>query len=161
RPRFRDLFLAPGETADLAPRLVYTDDTQQPLKDGVRFASDTPAVAAVDRTGLVKGIAPGVATVSLTAHGREATARVIVDKADGFPHFARDGHVLTRYDAARSLWVRSLFGLGPDEVEHMPRLAAAARAAAINTLTAGFYLNPADGGQPADFAAWRKSWEPR
>src|SRR5262249_56581255 len=51
--------------------------------------------------------------------------------------------------------------LGPDEVEHMPRLAAAARAAAINTLTAGFYLNPADGGQPADFAAWRKSWEPR
>src|SRR5262249_40134069 len=89
RPRFRDLFLAPGETADLAPRLVYTDDTQQPLKDGVRFASDTPAVAAVDRTGLVKGIAPGVATVSLTAHGREATARVIVDKADGFPHFAR------------------------------------------------------------------------
>jgi len=160
RPQFADVFLLPGQTVDLAPRFVFTDNKEEPLSSGVTFKSAAASIASVDATGRVKGIAPGATDIILSARGYQATTRVTVTKSTEVPHFARDGAILTRYDPKRSLWVRSLFGLGPQELKHTPELAKAAHAAAINALTTGFYLNPADGGKPPDFETWQKGWIP-
>lgn len=159
RPRWRDLFLAPGEKADLTPRLIYTDGAERPLTAGATVAGADPSIATVSANGTVTAVAPGVTQIHMEARGHKTSTRVIVDTPHGFPHFSGDGHILTEYDPARSLFVRSLFTLTPDELDHTPGLAAQAHAAAINTLTTGFYFNPAEGHQP-DFDTWRKGWEP-
>jgi hypothetical protein len=158
RSRWADLFLAPGETAPLEPRLVYTDNSVERLPKGAAFATSDPSVAAVSEGGTVRAKGPGVADVTVRWRGYKATTRVVVDRPHGFPHFSHDGHILTRYERGRSLWVRSVFGLDPHELRSDPKLPRAVHAAGVNALTVGFYLNPAD-QKSANLAAWRKSWE--
>jgi hypothetical protein len=159
RPRWRDLFLAPGQKIDLAPRKLFTDGTEENATAGLTFASSDVKVATVDARGTVTAVAPGVATVITARDALQVATRVIVDPPHGFPHFARDGQVLTAYDPLRSLFVRSLVNLNAPEIAATPGLMAHTKAAAINALTTGFFLNPADGGQTT-FDAWRKSWDP-
>ena len=160
RPRWRELRLAPGQSADLVPRLTYTDGVGEAMAEGVRFSSANPAVATVDAGGRVRGIAPGVTTVAIEAGGRKAAASVIVDAQGGLAHFGRDGRILRRYDPKQSRFVRTMFGLGPDEIGRDPSLATRAHAAGINALETGFYNNPADGSHPPDLATWKRGWDP-
>lgn len=173
RPRWRDLFLAPGQTIALAPRVVYTDGAQEPATTGVTYETDNASVATVDAGGTVRAVAAGVANIALqstvampagdaaaAARAVKNTTRVVVDGAHGFAHFAKDGAILQQYDPARSMFVRTLFNLGTDQVANTPGLSEAAHAAGINALTTGFYHNPADGGHQPDFATWSKGWTP-
>src|SRR5512135_3345682 len=160
RPRWRELRLAPGQSADLAPRLTYTDGIGDVPARGARFSSANPAVATVDIEGRVRGIAPGVTTVAIEAGGRKAASSVIVDAQEGLAHFGRDGRILRRYDPKQSQFVRTMFGLGPDEIGRDPSLATQAHAAGINALETGFYNNPADGSHPPDLATWKRGWDP-
>ena len=160
RPRWAEVFLAPGQKIALEPRAVYTDGVIEPLDGRVDYACADPAVASVSPEGEVTAIAPGATSVSIKAKGFECAARVVVTTLEGLPHFSRDGKLITRYDAKQSMFVRSLFGFGPQEVERSKPLAEQAHAAAINTLTTGFYHNPADGSNPPDFEAFRKAYEP-
>lgn len=159
RARWSTLFLTPDQTLGLAPRVVYTDGTEEPAGQGVTFSSDNPTVASVDVNGNIKGVASGVANVTLEARGRKMSTRVVVDTPHALPHFARDGQILTSYDPARSTFVRTLFFLNADAIAGKPQVAAQLHAASINALTSGFYFNPADSGVK-NFETWRKGWEP-
>ena len=50
-----------------------------------------------------------------------------------YPHFARDGSLLTAYDPKRSIFVRTLFQLNFDDLAAEPDLAEELKAAGINT----------------------------
>ena len=160
RARWSTMFLAPGKSGKLSPRLVYTDGQEESLAEGIAFTSDQPNVATVDEQGTVTAIAPGVANLTLDGRGHSSKVCVIVDQPHGFPHFAKDGAILTEHDPARSIFVRTLFFCSPDAVERDPLLAEQLRAAGVNALTSGFYSNPVDNGAK-DFEAWRAIWEPR
>jgi len=159
RPRWRDLFLAPGQQETLDPRVMYTDGTEEPLKDAVLYSSSDAKVATVNEKGAVTAVAPGIATITLDARGCKTTTRAVVDPPHGFPHFSRDGQILTTYDLNRSLFVRTLFNLGPD-FDQTPGMDKQVKGAGINALTSGFYQNPADGGHQPSFDAWKTGWDP-
>jgi len=60
-------------------RAVPVDDAGAPLADRpVFWLSSDPRVAAVDITGSVNGLAPGVATITATSEGRSASVGVTV-----------------------------------------------------------------------------------
>jgi hypothetical protein len=96
-------------------------------------------------------------TVTLKGGGFEAATRVTVTARRGLPHFARDGAILHDYDPRRSLWVRTMFMLGAEDLLKDPKLAEEARAAGINALSMGFYGNPAD-SHIEDFEKWKSGW---
>ena len=160
RPRWRDLFLAPGQKADLAPRKLFTDGAEETATAGITFTSSDAKVATVDAKGTVTAVAAGIAIIVTARDPLQATTRVIVDLPHGFPHFARDGQILTDYDPLRSLFVRALVNLDGPEIAATPGLMAQTKAAGINALTTGFFLNPADGTNPPTFDAWRRGWDP-
>lgn len=60
------------------------------------------------------------------------------------------------------MFVRAVFNLGPDELAGTPGLAAKVKEAGVNTLTTGFFPNPADNGQKT-YAQWlhdfSNAWE--
>jgi len=143
----------------VAPSTVFTDGSSELLKEGVTYTSADPAVATVDERGRVRPVGIGTTTIALEANGMKASTRVIVMEPRGLPHFSRSGKVLTKYEPGQSMWVRSLFGFGPREIAKDVSLVQQARAAAINTLTTGFYLNPADGSNPPDLEAFRKNYD--
>jgi hypothetical protein len=163
-PRFNRVYIAPGEKIDLTPVYVGSPGgpnlPMPPVTCGP--VADT-AIATVDDKGIVTGVAPGVTTVTVKgpfADGAtEKRILIVVDKPHGFPHFGKDGSMLTEYDPSNSLWVRAIFGLGGREMDSVEGLPAAARASGINVLTEGLYTNPVHSGN-ADmtFEQWHKSW---
>ncbi|MCL2700760.1 MAG: Ig-like domain-containing protein [Phycisphaerae bacterium] len=161
-PKFNRVYLAPGETIDLNP--VYAGSpTGAALPSSVSCGpvADT-AVATVDDKGVVKAVAPGVTTVTVKGPFRDGSSEkkilVIVDTPHGFPHFGKDGSMLSEYDPRKSLWVRAVFGLGGRELDSVEGLPAAVKASGVNVLTEGFYTNPVHSGNTTDFDAWHKSW---
>lgn len=67
------------EGAAAAATASTYDSTGRRLTDrAIRYASDAPAVAAVDADGRIAALSPGRATISATSEGRTATARVLV-----------------------------------------------------------------------------------
>ncbi len=158
RSNWREVFLVPGESASLTARVVDCDGDESEAS-GVTLSSSDSAVAVVS-DGNVKAVKPGVATVMLSAKGLSTTARVVVHAERQFPHFSRDGEILTAYDADRSVFVRSMFYLEPKLVEQIEGLADHLREAAVNALESGFYLNIHDLGNPTDLDGFRKVWDP-
>ncbi len=159
RPRWRELFLMPGEKVNLGLTRSFTDGAEEAVSTNLTFSSGDRNVATVDASGVVTAVNPGLTTIALRGRDGTARTRVRVEKAFALPHFARDGEILQSYDPVRSLFVRSLFNLAPSEIERTPGLAEQARAAGINALTSGFFVNPGD-GKRFDFAAWKRAWEP-
>jgi hypothetical protein len=80
--------------------------------------------------------------------------------ASPVPHFSRDGQILHHYTPGRSIFVRTLFKLRPEFLAAHPQLIAKIKEAGVNTLTAGFFPNPADNGQ-ATFQDWSRDWSNR
>ena len=70
----------------------------------------------------------------LQAGNRTAITEVTVMKEKILPHFSKSGEFLKEYSAGRSVFMRSLFNCEPTDLNKDPRLAAAFRSAAINTL---------------------------
>lgn len=157
RPKYKDMFLSPGQSDTLSASLVYTDGFETPAS-GVTYTSSNAGVATVSTTGLVRAVAPGVANITVQANGRSAQTRIYVTNISGFPHFSKDGQILHTYDPARSLFVRSLFFLSNDEMNATPGLPQHVRAAGINAIATGFFNNPGDNYQP-DLASWRRSFD--
>jgi len=158
-PRYRELFLAPGETKALAARLLYTNADREPAA-GVHYESLDPAVASVSADGVVRAVGAGVTTVVVEAQQRRAEVAVVVGDPPGVPHFSREGRFLVSYKPGQSLFVRTLFTLDHQELERTPELAARLQAADINTVTSAFWSLPQDMGHPKDFEQWRQHWDP-
>lgn len=70
--------------AQLQAKLVYPDNTIVDVTDQANWSSDTPGVASVgtntdgETPGLVQGVAPGDATITVTVNGVKATTPVNV-----------------------------------------------------------------------------------
>ncbi|BDC50563.1 hypothetical protein F183_A28790 [Bryobacterales bacterium F-183] len=159
QPRWCTLFLKPAGSAVLSANILYTDNQTSPITSGITYSSSNPAVATVDSSGTVRGVAPGAATITMTWGAFQAQTTAQVSTSLLVPHFSRDGQIMTSYDPARSIFVRSLFGLGSDEVNRVPGLGTKAQEAGVNALTEGFYQNPADNPYPS-LADWKAGWQP-
>jgi hypothetical protein len=155
---WNEIILAPGKQQSLRPALRYTNGEQDVLASGVVYSVDLPSVASVSSGGVLTAVSNGVAILTTSAQGKTATTRVIVDPAFGFPHFGKDGSILTQYDPTKSVFMRSAFGITPDEVRNDHALETSIAKAGINALTTGLYMNPADGGA-SDFNTWRSAWD--
>jgi hypothetical protein len=157
-PAWSDVWLHPGESLRLQPRFLLTDGSQQPAA-GFSYQVEDARVAAVDSQGTVNALAAGATRIRMEAEGFQAHARVIVRDGKGFPHFARDGAILESYDPQRSFLPRSLFHLEPYVAANDPKLVQALRDASVNALECGFYLAPADVGNPSSFEGFRRGWD--
>ena len=156
-PRWRSVFLPEGGAVALAPRLLHEDGRATPWRGAAAYAVADPAVARVGRDGRVTAVGPGRTTVTLRAQGRQATAHVIVG-GDRVAHFSREGTIRAAYEPGASVFVRTLFGLDPSQVRGRAALTEQVRAAGVNALTTGFYLNPVDHPTPESQAEWRARW---
>ncbi len=159
-PRWYRLFLKPGATEALSPYLLYTDNSAAATQEGVTYTSDNPAVARVDAAGKVTAVAPGITKITLDGHGKKSVVHVRVEeRLDRFPHFARDGKFPDSYELGRSLFVRSVFYLGAQQIHGITNLAHLARSSGVNTLTTGFYSNPGDRSDNPDLARWKQIFD--
>ncbi len=172
-PRWEELCLQPGETAELAPRLAFTDETIGPLDAAPVYVSSKTAVATVDARGRVQAVGKGVATISLSLPARAllptadekakpyaASVRVVVGLPNGLPHFARNGRVLLHYDPKQSIFVRSMFMLPPLTALNTPGLAELVKDAGVNTCESGFFYNPNDGSRIDSLQKYIHFWDP-
>ncbi|MGY3929870.1 beta strand repeat-containing protein [Aeromonas encheleia] len=73
--------LAAGQTGQLAANGNYSDGSSVDVTASVTWVSSDPAVATVDASGLVTGVAPGTATITGTLGGQSATLLVTVSNA--------------------------------------------------------------------------------
>jgi hypothetical protein len=98
-------------------------------------------------------------TVTLTAASaadstKTATAAISLTPAPSnlpnTPHFGNDGSQLTSYVPGKSMFVRSMFFSG---VSDLPQYVNAFKAAKLNTLESGFYVDPLNNFSSA--AAWQ------
>ena len=157
RTSFRSLFLRPGGVAQLTTRAVYTDGQEEAVSSGVSYSSNNRFVT-VDAGGKVSALASGVAHITVSALGKTTDVRVSVDDLAGFPHLAKGGSILNNYDPDRSLFLRTLFFLDPEQaIARSPGLAAQVQQAGVNCLTTGLYYNPV--GQTLDFAHWKANFD--
>lgn len=159
---YKDVRLAPADTLTLAPVMLYTDGVNVPLASGVTFASDTPGVATVgSSSGVITGVANGacLVTATHTSSGKTAVARVVVNATAGFPHFGKTGTLRSTYDATDSLFLATMFYGSPDLIGQVSGVETDLLAAGINTLTTGFFRNPADNGSLSSFALWQASFD--
>jgi hypothetical protein len=158
RPRWREVFLAPGQSIPLEVQFLYTNGESEPVDLSTLEVSSTAPHTVAIRDGQIAGESEGVGEIIIKSGPRTASIRVHVLHDSGLPHFSRRGDLLTRYEPGSSLFVRSMFNLGTVELERTPGLAPKLRTAGINTLTDGLYSNPADGHEP-DFETWKTNWE--
>jgi hypothetical protein len=67
-----------GNTVQLSAVGTYDDGSQKDLDKGIYWSSDTPTVAVVNASGLVKGVAPGNALITGAHKTVTASATVTV-----------------------------------------------------------------------------------
>jgi hypothetical protein len=156
RARWSTMFMQPGTTDNVGLTAMTTEGLLTAAPPSVYTSSD-PTVVAVDGTGKLTAGRPGVATILAQAGNLSGTTRVIVSSSSALVHFGKDGSLLTDYDPARSLFLRTLFQLNFDDIAATPALASQLHSAAVNTITTGLYDNPADAGSP-DYATWYDGW---
>ena len=180
-PRWQTLVLQPGEKAELAPRISYTDGVVKVLEAIPSYESGNAEIAIVDDKGMVEALARGETVIKLSLpaaallpegadeaakntaeHAAPFTAevRVVVGLPEGLPHFTRNGRILLDYDPERSVFVRSFFTLSPKYVLDTPGLTELIRDAAVNTCESGFFRNPNDGSRIDTFDNYVKMWDP-
>ena len=168
-PRYNRVFLAPGESVDLRSNVAPSIDAMDGWKE--EWGSVADNAVATNKDSVITAVAPGVTSMTVkttastlghvgTTYAAERKITIIVDKPHGFPHFGRDGSILTEFDPKKSLWVRTMFTLGGDELDRVEGMPAAVKAAGINVLSGGLYNNPADSGAK-DFDSWHAGWRAR
>src|SRR5580658_10484632 len=77
----RQIQLAAGKSHRILITAVGSDGFEQDVTTRSAFVSDDPDVAAVDARGMVRGIAPGDATITATCDGKTTAAAVTVTAA--------------------------------------------------------------------------------
>ncbi len=73
--------LALGGTQAVAISGTYSDGSKAAIASGVQFSSSNAAIATVDNTGLVKGVAAGSAQITAAVSGMSTTVNVTVSAA--------------------------------------------------------------------------------
>ena len=158
RLNFRQVFLtASGPPVQLAPRMVYTDGSEEPLSSATYSVDNSNIASVTSGTGLVTaGSQEGIANITVSSGGKSATIQAIVNNGAGFPHFTTSGRIVSTYTPGSSLWVRTPFFTSDLLVMTTPGLPGLLHNAGVNTVTTGFYFNPADNAPSTypDLATW-------
>lgn len=76
-----ELTLAPSSATLLQGESVQLKATATPSDAKITYKTDNASIATVSETGLVKGIAPGTATITAQAGNKTATCTITVAKA--------------------------------------------------------------------------------
>jgi hypothetical protein len=156
QPRWSTIFMRPGASDNISLSAMTTDGALVAAPPSVYISSD-PTVVIVNGSGQLTAIRAGSATITAQSGSLTAATTVTVNSSPGLPHFGRDGSLLTDYDSARSLFVRTLFQLNFDDINANPLLGPKLATSGINTITTGLYDNPADSGSP-DYSTWLNGW---
>lgn len=80
-------FVTKGATLQLTGQSIYADGRFLIIPGPAAWSSSSPAVATVDANGLVKGVGPGTATITLVSGTLQATIKIVVvafHQAGGF-----------------------------------------------------------------------------
>lgn len=154
---YRDLHLGLDGAQALEPRVLYTDGLEGPIGADAAYETANPAIATVSADGVVHALSEGTTTITVRSAGLVQTVIVTVRATPGFAHFSKTGDILDHYVPGESIFVTSMFNLDGDHLEQVPGLVEQARAAGINTITTGFYLNPVD-AQQTEFETWKANW---
>jgi Bacterial Ig-like domain (group 2) len=72
--------LHPGGTAQLRVVLVHPDRSGVDMTSGATWSSDNAGVATVSGAGVVTAVGPGTCTITARAGGRQATAKLTVQR---------------------------------------------------------------------------------
>ena len=172
-PGWDTLILQAGESAQLTPRMRFTDGDEEKLKVVPVYAVANTEVATVDDAGKVVAVGKGETQITLTLPAKMllpdadekaepfvAKVRVVVGLPQGLPHFSRNGRILQQYDPEKSVFVRSMFSLSPKYVLTTPGLAELVKDAGINTCESGFFMNPNDGSKIPTLEKYIEFWDP-
>ncbi len=137
RNTFRTVYLAPGESVAITPKLWSADGER--VADTPRFTHDLAGVgvAYITDQGQIVAVAPGETNVYGWIGQRWAATRVIVGPHNPIPSFGG------KFQAAA-------FGLDGVQLERDARLPQAVKDAGITALTTGFYQSRADGSGTDD-----------
>jgi len=97
-----------------------------------------------------------------TIHGNfSLTIPVFIREYPTFYHFTKNGKIVTEYDPENSLYITNMFSLHATDITTNPDLFREVKEAKINTVSTGFFRNPADSGdRDRNFEVWKNSWEP-
>jgi hypothetical protein len=151
RAGYNELWLTPGQSVALNPAFLNTDNTTSSFAANLAtFSSASPAIASVGTNGVVTAVSLGDTTITAGYPGLAPdTIYVHVNSQNVTPHFGKGGVFLSSYNAASSLFERSMFNLGPSQLtpgtgSYDPLYPSALKAAQINSLETGFYLSPAN-----------------
>ena len=151
RAGYNELWLTPGQTATLSPEFVNTDNSITPFAATLAtFSSAAPAIASASANGVVTAGSLGDTTITMSYPGlASSTIYVHVNAQNVTPHFGKGGVFLSAYNPTSSLFERSMFFLGPDQLTpgvggYDPQYSSALKAAQVNSLETGFYLSPAN-----------------
>jgi hypothetical protein len=137
RANYNELWLTPGQSVQLLPKMAYTDNTSAPLAaTSTVFTSKASSVVTVDGSGNVFAAGLGNSSITLTYGNFSDTVLVHVNAQNNTPHFGNDGSQLTGYVPNKSMFVRSMFfSLNGN----LPQYAGPFHAAQVNTLESGFF----------------------
>jgi len=153
RANYKELWLTPNQSVQITAKLVYSDKSSVAVPAAsAQFSVAASAVAMVDGTGNVTGLAEGDTLLTITASGFASTVRVHVNSQNNTPHFGRDGSLLSSYEATKSLFVRSMFFLGYNDINSSQQVVTDLQNAQVNTFEGGLYLSPVS--EP-NFAQWQ------
>ena len=154
-------------------KLVYTDNNIKEIEaeqiKSLTLTSDNDEIvkAAVgkDNSLNILAVKAGAATITITLETEEDTysevVPIFVKNKRGFPHFTKDGQIIDKYDPKNSLYITNMFMLSATDIANTPGLYAEIKEAKINTISTGFFRNPADSGDKLrSFEDWKKGWEP-
>jgi len=158
RPFYNRIYLKVGEKIKVPAYILYTDGSREKYNGEVEYEVKDREIIKIDKNGEILGLKEGVSEVIMKTEGYQNSIPVIVKDFDGFPHFSKDGKILYKYDSGKSIFLRSLFNLGPGEIEKNDLLLKQVKSAEINALTTGFYLNPVDSGTK-EYEKWKTNWQ--
>jgi len=137
RANYNELWLTPGQTVQLRPKMAYTDNTSAPLAPtSTAFISKALSVVTADGSGNVFAAGLGDSSITLTYGSFTDTVLVHVNVQNNTPHFGNDGSQLTSYVPDKSMFVRSMF-FSLDS--NLPQYVGPFHAAQVNTLESGFF----------------------
>lgn len=186
-PKWRDVYLLPGESVTVPCELLHTDGYRSLLTaaDGLRIRAegrvyvgnelmrDGRLIATSNGVDEITAAAtPGLDTFTLfTAELQQyaldfrprvlpAEIKVNVIPARVFPHFGKGANrFLDTYTPGESFIVANLFGIGlNDFAEDEPGLVAELEAAGFNAINSGIYANGRTMGV-ADLAAYQAAYD--
>jgi Bacterial Ig-like domain (group 2) len=96
RANYNELWLTPGQSVQLTPKIIYTDNVTLPISAAsTTFLTASSSVATVDSNGNVFAAGLGDTSITLTSGSFTDTVLVHVNPQNVTPHFGTNGAELT------------------------------------------------------------------